>query len=437
MPDKKHIGKLFPNVKSAVASYDPATFIVALNKLSQAEFIAMRGNPMTAQNIEHFKTQIHEFRHMADHMATLWGQKSLLSYLTALNARLSNDPQQFHLINKYKAIENRLFYAEYYTEEYGYAPVKSLEQRWKWQLTTGLKLDIEGHPDEKRPIPMVHFFSPNDESLSRTPISVISLLETNAIAEEIIVHGAYLTTISETERPFHLKFFSDDTLYKLLYNQDLVQYNVAVHVTANVLGMTDIIEGFRISSAVATVVLNLPESVVSDIPIHQEFKPWNERSRAMIKQHEYGFLFLLLLYNYGDTYRKSGEFDINALLACSNLPPYEDLLGLIDQEFEAIQNSMDQFENFKTMFQNRAKTGREIFHNAGIGFEKKTFMEVFDVKKVSPDIYCNDTYYDSDEFNDGNILQKRPMDNLAVADWDSCAYYLNGKMDEFFMIRGI
>jgi hypothetical protein len=136
----KQIGKMFPTLNRTVASYDPATFYIYLEDISEADLVKIRASPFNATNIEHIKTLFHEIRHSVDHIATLWGQKAILQYLKAINIRLQGEVADFKTIIEYKNQENQLFYANYYTEEYNYFPVNRIDKRWQWRATTGLNL---------------------------------------------------------------------------------------------------------------------------------------------------------------------------------------------------------------------------------------------------------------------------------------------------------
>ena len=105
------IGKLFPSQNETVAFYDPATFYIHLGTISQEEFNQTRLEPFSHENIENLKIIFHEIRHNVDHIATLWGQKNILKYLKALNARLNNNPEQFYSIIDHMLEDNQLFFA--------------------------------------------------------------------------------------------------------------------------------------------------------------------------------------------------------------------------------------------------------------------------------------------------------------------------------------
>jgi hypothetical protein len=114
---RNKIMDLFPNVDTAIAFYDPSNFFITLNRVSEAHLAAIRADPTGAGSIEHLKTIQHEARHFADHFCTLWGQRNLLKYLRAINARVDKRTESFPDVIDYCIESSQVFYAGYYTEQ--------------------------------------------------------------------------------------------------------------------------------------------------------------------------------------------------------------------------------------------------------------------------------------------------------------------------------
>jgi hypothetical protein len=432
----KQIGKLFPTLKRAVASYDPATFYIYLEDIAEADLPKIRANPFTAANIEHIKTLFHEIRHYVDHVATLWGQRLILEYLKSANIRLQGDIANFKTIIEYKNQENQLFYANYYTEEYNYIPVDRMDRRWQWTTTSGIKFNAQGISDETQPIPFVHFKSFDNVPLMRMPISIASLLETNSTSEEIKWHIRYVFQISEIERPFQLKFFGNETLFKLLYNQDLALYNVAVHLAANILHINDFIEAFHISSAIATLTLNLPNNLVKSIPVKDEkFKAWGNRCQSMLDNNEHGFIYFLLLENYAPIYCKSKKFDIEELLQSSNLPDENAINEQVLTEMDIIIAEAYQLPNLKEVFIPHLENGRGFFKELGICFKNINIENV--ILGKTPTLICNDTNVEMKSYRDAELFSLRPIKSLSISEWYNVSAAINTKLTQLYEVRGI
>lgn len=436
MAKLNQIGKMFPTLNRAVASYDPATFYIYLEDISEADLITIRASPFTAKNIEHIKTLFHEIRHSIDHIATLWGQKSILKYLNSINIRLNGDIANFKSIIEYKNQENQLFYANYYTEEYNYFPVDKIDKRWQWTSTTGIKFDAHGVSDETKPIPFVHFKSFDHTPLMRIPISIASLLETNSTSEEIKWHLAYIAQMSEVEKPFHLKFYGTETIFNLLYNQDLALYNVAVHLAANILNITDFVEAFQISSSIATLALNLPHNSVKALPIKdKKFEAWGKRCQYMLDNNEYGFIYYLLLENYSKTYRQKREFIVLDLLKASDLPTEKEIQAQVLTEFDNIIKEASQLPNLKEVFIPQLQKGKEIFEKLGICF-KNGYVEEAIIGKT-PTLICNDTDVKMKSYRDSELFSLRPIKALSMSEWYNISSAINIKLTQLYEVRGV
>lgn len=431
------IGKLFPTLNRTVASYDHSNFYIYLEDISEADLLTIRAAPFTSKNIEHIKTLFHEIRHSVDHLATLWGQKNILLYLKAINTRLNNTLEEFPTIVKYKQQINQLFYSEYYTEEYNYIPVKTMDQRWQWAPTCGIKFDAHGSPDPTQPIPLIQFLSYNNVPLMRTPLSVASLLETNSVAQEVQWHLNYLTQLSETERLYHIKFYERDTLFKLLYNQDLAVYNVAVHLASNLLNISDLIEAFRISSTVATLALNLPDTHVKTLPIKDDkFKAWGERCQFMLDNNEYGFIYFVLLDNYREVYKGSRKFSIEELLQASDLPKEDELLQLILREFEKLRDEAIKQPNLSTMFVSQMEKGKAMLTMLGPCFDKCSIAEA--ILHRTPTLICNDTNINMKTIRDQELYAMKPIqNNLTLSEWYNISSAINNKLNQLYEVRGV
>lgn len=432
----RQIGKSFPTLNQAVASYDPATFYIYLEDIAESDLSKIRAKPFSSENIEHIKTLFHEIRHYVDHVSTLWGQKLILQYLKSINIRLQGDIPNFKKIVEYKNQESQLFYSNYYTEEYNFIPVDRMDRRWQWSTTSGVKFNSHGVSDETKPIPFIHFRTFDNVPLMRMPISIASLLETNSTSEEVEWHMTYLSQLSETERPFQLKFYSEEILFKLLYNQDLALYNVAVHLAANILNITDFIEAFNISSSIATLSLNLPNDLVKSIPIkHEKFNSWGNRCQHMLDNNEYGFIYLLLLENYAPVYSESNTFNLGELLASSNLADENVISELVLTEMDTIIAECKKVPNLKEIFIPNLENGRSIFKELGL-VSRKGFLRKAIIGKT-PKLICNDTDIEFKTYRDKELFDLRPIKTLTKSEWYNVSDAINKKMTQLYEIRGV
>lgn len=437
---------IFPNLNRTVAYYDPANFSVVLNEISTEEFdrIGKKGfKNLDERELEKLKTIHHEIRHYSDHISTLWGQRLLLKYSLALNARLEANEYDFANIIEYKRAEAEMFFNKYYREDYHEASFETIERRWKWSPSCGLRFDSDGILDETRPIPFIRFSTYDGIPLSRVPLSVASLLETNAKWEELRLHTEFLGHVPESDRPFHEKMFENSLLKNLLYNQELVLYNAAVHLTANVLGISDIPSAFMISSLLATLALNVPEQLIPSLKYDETyFADWGNRIPNMLQQKNYGMIFFILLVNYEKSFKEGQKMDFSLLFEESGLPQYDALFAMAIDESSEIASEIASMKNFGKTISSLCSIGCQGLQMNGLCNEKRPPFTTLVELRHGPKILFNNATDDFEDFEItskdlASVMKMQPIDDLSFEEWDQIVRIINSKMDEFFQIRGV
>ncbi len=187
--------KFFPNLITA-ASYDPFFLYVSLDSVSSAEYEALDFSTINDENYKLVSLIWHELTHWIDHVGTLWGQKNLVSLFNAMNAWANKDETEFWRMKIYDNLSNADDFAEYYSEVYMYHR-GGYHNLWKYEHTCGIRFDCDGKPVKNKPIFFTKFATLKGEKISRVPVSVASILETNAIYAEFIIKGTYCANIKD------------------------------------------------------------------------------------------------------------------------------------------------------------------------------------------------------------------------------------------------
>lgn len=434
---KKQIGKVFPSVNATLAYYSPTSFFVTLNTVTEREYQTLFNSPLDNNKSEQLSILIHELRHHLDHVSTLWGQRHILKLYKAVNARIEHNEFEFHKILPLKIEERQFHYETYYSVETNVVPWKGAGDNWKWQLSSGVKFDMDGIPDDNRPILFINFATQNDLHLVRVPLSIAALLETSAIKDELNALHRYIQTLKDDEAVVERELLKKKVFAEIIYNQKLAVYNSIVHLTANLLNLNDLILSLNISAAISTICLNLPSDLISRIPINKvAVERWKERTKKMMENHEYGFIFFNLLYNYREFYKQDNDYNLSRLLVANNLPNEKELLSLVNKKFDLILEEVKTKQNFQTQFSNNLIEGKRLFNLRGLdGSEMDTF-ELLEKHNYKPNIICSDTDFPLEKYTI-NAALKLPMDNLTVQQWYSFAMTIDDRFDEFFEIRGL
>ena len=434
---KKQIGKVFPSLNTTLAYYSTTSFFVTLNTITEAEYQALFSSPLDHNKSEQLSILIHELRHHLDHISTLWGQKHIVKLYKAVNARIEHNEFEFHKILPLKIEERQFHYETYYSVETNVVPWKGAADNWKWQLSSGVKFDINGIPDENRPILFINFATQADLHLVRVPLSIAALLETSAIKDELQSLYMHIRTLKKDEAIVERELLKKKVFAEIIYNQKLAVYNSIVHLTANLLNLNDLVLALNISAVISTICLNLPSELISKIPINKlAVETWNERTKKMMNNNEYGFIFYNLLYNYREFYKQDTIYNLSRLLVSNNLPDKEELTITINKNFDLMQDEVKTKQNFKTQFSNILTEGKRLFNLRGIdGSEINTF-ELLEKHNYKPNIVCSNTDFPLEEYIINTGL-KLPMDNLTVQQWYSFAMTIDDRFNEFFEIRGL
>lgn len=240
----------------------------------------------------------HEFTHYLDGTATIWGLEHLCQLNDAALVPKDNESEFYRLKSIYDRVRRLRMPAYYSTVEKDVGAGRP----WSLHMTGGREFTSEGRLSDK-PIIFGRFFNEQNAAIVRSPISVISLFETSAMAEEINMRISLAFRLGE-EREIEQKFISDDAL-SYIFNPNLTEYSVCSHLVANTTGCTDIYAGFQMSSYISRFVLNATQGIFD--AARRSIKSWVkimgvEESgaeatmlRHALKNGNHGALFYMLV----------------------------------------------------------------------------------------------------------------------------------------------
>lgn len=205
---------------------------------------------------EAFSVAIHEYTHFLDYTSTLWGLRGL---------KLMNDAYMTDY-DKYKVKEIDFFKAKkfydfirtlrlpgYYTVIH---PEVKNTQPWSYTMTVGRKFSSNGTITES-PIIFHRFFNAIEEQMVRSPISMVSILESSAVAQELFCKINFLATLNQEHRIIEEKLFKNEMM-NLIYNPSLTEYSIIAHLISTHKNNEDLVSTFIIGSIISRIVLNFP-----------------------------------------------------------------------------------------------------------------------------------------------------------------------------------
>ncbi|MEM6867907.1 MAG: hypothetical protein AAF528_05955 [Cyanobacteria bacterium P01_C01_bin.121] len=305
-------------VTDTLGSFDFYTSIVSLDSLTSTdvtiaqqkllEFFRKQANDSGIvldadsyhQIAKVFPLAVHEYTHFIDATSTLWGLRHLKMMKEAYEANdaLGGTESDFYKAKKYYDYIRMLRLPKYYTLR---NTNSSNTTPWQYEFSAGLLFDSEGRSSD-RTIVFTRFLNSSGDFLVRSPISSVSLLEMSAMAQEVLMNILLLTNTDNDFRAVEGALYSQ-RLMQYLYNPDITEYSVCVHLVANSLNLTDPAMAFRICAVLISVILNIPTGYFSTIaascPIADILKaPSNHQSikyfRNGLSLCDYGTLFYLL-----------------------------------------------------------------------------------------------------------------------------------------------
>lgn len=142
---------------------------------------------------------------------------------------------------------------DYYTV---IAPEVENIKPWSYSMTVGRKFSGNGNITEK-PIVFHRFRNTKGELMVRSPISMVSILESSAMAQELFCKINFLNTLNEEHRIIEENLFKDEMM-KLIYNPSLTEYSIIAHLISTQKKEEDLVSTSIISSVISRIVLNFP-----------------------------------------------------------------------------------------------------------------------------------------------------------------------------------
>lgn len=257
-------------------SFDFYTQIVSLDAVETNEFDELMRDitsdrldqPLTLDEFQRrekiLPLVVHELTHFVDCSATLWGLRHLSLLDRAYRAMLLDREEHFHCLKTLHDHMRTLRLPAYYTTQ---GSAKDAARPWGYRVSLGRRFSAAGHINTQTSITFCRFTTATGELLVRSPLSPVSLLETSAMAQELILRTALHNRLASTDRMIELGEFSRRTL-GYLYDRDLTEYSVCAHLLANHQNCSDALSTFMLSGVVARWVLNAPVRAYARVASH-------------------------------------------------------------------------------------------------------------------------------------------------------------------------
>ena len=430
--------KKFPDTQT-LGYYSPMGNYICLNEYkNETEFQTALQNPTLDKN--RFSVYIHEMQHYYDNVSTLWGVQNLYKLFRAYDAVIKYDEYEFYKFREVELNFKRDYFLEYYTETYSNI-IGNSNDRWGFDITSGVRFSPDGKINQDLPILFVKFSSSKKENISRVPLSVVSLLETTATNSEF---NFLLSEALKLESPFRenqIKSISSK-FESLLYNPELTLYSVAVHVVSVNLQISDPIKGYEFSSLFAKIALNIPSNLFQTIKIHSEFditEQWKHRAKKMLENQERGFAFYLLVKNYVAVFGTDPkQMTVENILKASNLPTEQEIEKAISEEIQALDlQILLEKNNLNSGVIDKVSWGNKFREVTGIG-QQNTMTDLSKFELDKPYLIFQETYFEYENLNLETIIDKlMRQQKINIDEWFRFYTWCEKRIDSFNTICGI
>lgn len=387
--------------KNRVAFFDSLSLFVHLDELEKNQLANIEEEGFTPKTINQFKTIHHEQRHYLDVIGTIWGQE-YLSKLFNIYHELAHG--NMSIKQQVKNLFKTTFLSHYEHLIKISSNYYDAETDWNYKFKI-----VEEHEDK---ILMIDCFDESSRLICSTPIFVDSLLEINAIYEEVMIFHYLSKSLDENTRLVEDISMQKDYINNLISDPKFIEYGLCAQLISSYLGFDNLISPFLYGSIISTLVLNLTDEQIIEIPTPKLLLHCNSELDKCKNQH--GIAFIKLLGNYVDQYPENKNFTIEKLLLSSNLPDFitfkESVLLNMDNMKKLVPNS----NLFKVFYDQHIENGKVVFDERELnGIRNNQLQFFYEYSHIRPFFILGDEYFEIDP----NTLPGEDMIEFTKEQW--------------------
>ena len=357
---------IFPNATQTLARFDPHSLTIHLSHVTRDQFRALVSVKHPSSLARPFAIIVHEFTHWLDLISTVWGQEYLLTlyaaYVAVLEPGDEPEAQWWRTVSLYDQ-DRRIMFPTYYRvhakERWGH----SLQKPWTIDFSCGQEFASDGRIDPANPIFFVSFgHNPTRERISRQPISVGTLLETNATYAEQFEESFLVSCISVEEERRIEQTIRSNQFAQQLYSAELTEYSSPVHLLAVKADIKEATEAYEAASSLSMICLNLINNDFANLKVPEAFKPFGQdRIGAFRGARNRGFAYACIAFNAPRIREhKSIEEWLEVALKSSGLPSKESILSAAAVRLEKIRQELTPNSRYFRSFNYIMDVGRQF-----------------------------------------------------------------------------
>jgi hypothetical protein len=308
----------------------------------------------------------------------------------AINSRLSDDPDQFWHVVAFADNAKRLKFPRYYSH-FSPGEYKWDEKRWLWKPSVGFEFGADGKIDRNKPIIFVRFSSSDGNYLCRVPLSVATIMESRAEFTERELEAALLSVCSDAAEQEKVIHSLKRTRYISLWNKEMAEYNAALHLVANLQGVTEASMAHILCNKLGNLSLNFPTRFFENLPTPSPLKGNTDEALSLKKLRDPGLVFFVLCEFGSRTTVSEPDSWLEQALNSAGLPTLKEVTNECTKEMDELNTAIVEGPEAPRL-RSVLDVGRRNFSQQGI-LGKSIVIDFFnDYRLLLPPVLTQDRY---------------------------------------------
>lgn len=372
--------QIFPNNNATLAYYDPFSQLINLCFIDQVKFENYQNKRIINEDSLYANSiYAHELTHWFDHNSSIWGQENLVLLYNAINARLTNNTNEFWRIKYYydhcKTESQSSYYTQIKNPEYDLFNVKD----WGLMKIPSARFDIHGKVNNSKPLLHIQIINRDETEIARIPLTIAALLECRAIEHEFEIRANTIKSFfKESDREGAFLRLNED-LNQVLFDPNMILYNIVFHLTGFAFSSYDLSKVLYTANLISNIALNFPKSCLSQLKkIRRKETELQNRYDLLLNNFDRSFIFYTILENTAEAMQFEDDVNIEKILKHSNLPKKEEFKELIAEE---MKSNLDNLIDGPLLFHAQKIISNGIQLNKDKALEDYIFLSFPSVKK--------------------------------------------------------
>lgn len=401
------------------AYFDNIGLYINLTRYDKDKFIEIFTNPISIRTIEDWKIYFHEYRHWIDSVSTNYGQSYLYSSFEMLTKSLNGEDFKVSPINP--MVLHELLQKEGLIEIAIREKLESDDKELIWRIDTEF-----GH-FHNIPVYIIKFIKKDGRLVCKTPITFLSLYETNAIYEELHLYYHFSEKINRDDpQKSIIDIIEYSAQAKRTYDSELIDYSVAAHLIACYFEIPAVLNIYDVAAQISTTLLNLTDDQL--LTLRRNTTPQHVYHPYFFINRDFGYILYCICQDYRPIQKGNSIFSIDQFLDFFGLPKKEKVEQNIIDEMVKRVHQFNNSSHFYKLYTQLAMNGIDIFVRMGLNSRKETMFSYYskDEFNIEPYLVYGDEMWDEKRLSD---LTQIDIMKLSKYDWHDLVSLLR-KSDE-------